>query len=240
MPLQDPPVPGGAGEAIVTITDEGNSRVQGAYDFLLAEITAFRVRTGAPLSENRIATQLGISRTPVREALQRLEKEGLVKRTDNARFTVSQLTPQEANDACDLLEVLDTYIAKKAASLLTAEDQAVLLASVDDMRRAAESGDKARWSEADLAFHRVINSIAGNALVADTVKETRRRVQRFWLHAASLQSRLVDCSDEHAVLAQAMISKDYAAIEPAVKEHIDHMRERILDLLRTAAMFLGD
>ncbi len=240
MPLQGPPVPGGIGEAIVTITDEGNSRVQGAYDFLLAEITAFRVRTGAPLSENRIATQLGISRTPVREALQRLEKEGLVKRTDNARFTVSQLTPQEANDACDLLEVLDTYIAKKAASLLTAADQAVLLASVDDMRSAAESGDKARWSEADLAFHRVINSIAGNALVADTVKETRRRVQRFWLHAASLQSRLVDCSDEHAVLAQAMISKDYAAIEPAVKEHIDHMRERILDLLRTAAMFLGD
>lgn len=240
MPLQDPPAPGGAGEAIVTTTDDGNSRVQGAYDFLLSEITAFRVRTGAPLSENRIATQLGISRTPVREALQRLEKEGLVKRTDNARFTVSQLTPQEANDACDLLEVLDTYIAKKASSLLTPADQAALLASVDDMRRAADSGDKASWSEADLAFHRLINGIAGNALVADTVKETRRRVQRFWLHAASLQSRLILCSDEHAVLAEAMIAKDYAAIEPAVKEHIDHMRERILDLLATAAMFLGD
>lgn len=240
MMPQDSPAPGGDGEATVTMTDEGNSRVQGAYDFLLAEITAFRVRTGAPLSENRIATQLGISRTPVREALQRLEKEGLVKRTDNARFTVSQLSPQEANDACDLLEVLDTYIAKKASSLLTADDQAALLASVADMRAAADSGDKARWSEADLAFHRLINGIAGNALVADTVKETRRRVQRFWLHASSLQSRLVLCSDEHAVLAEAMIAKDYEAIEPAVREHIDHMRERILDLLATAAMFLGE
>jgi DNA-binding GntR family transcriptional regulator len=224
----------------VTVTDEGSSRVQSAYDFLLDEITTFRVRTGAPLSENRIATQLGISRTPVREALQRLEKEGLVKRTDNARFTVSQLTPQEANDACDLLEVLDTYIAKRAASLLTAVDQAALLASVEAMRRASQSGDKAAWSEADLAFHRLINGIAGNALVAEAVKETRRRVQRFWLHAASLQSRLIACSDEHAVLAEAMIAKDYDAIEPAVKSHIDHMRERILDLLATAAMFLGD
>jgi DNA-binding GntR family transcriptional regulator len=225
MPLQGRPGSTGAGEDIVTITDEGNSRVQAAYDFLLAEITGFRVRTGAPLSENRIATRLGISRTPVREALQRLEKEGLVKRTDNARFTVSQLTPQEANDACDMLELLDTYVARKASALLTAEDADSLLAAVDDMRRAADSGDKAAWAEADLAFHRLINGIAGNALVAETVKETRRRVQRFWLHAASLQSRLVVCS---------------AAIEPAVKEHIDHMRERILDLLATAAMFLSD
>ncbi|WP_170154356.1 GntR family transcriptional regulator [Protaetiibacter intestinalis] len=224
----------------MTLTDENHSRVEGAYEYLLGEITSFRVRTGAPLSENRIAAQLGISRTPVREALQRLEKEGLVKRSDSARFTVSQLTPQEANEACDMLEVLDTYIAKKAASLLSPDDHEVLRASVDAMRVAAASGDRAAWSEADLAFHRLLNGIAGNALVSETVKETRRRVQRFWLHAASLQSRLIDCSDEHAVLAEAMISKDYAAIEPAVKEHIDHMRERILDLLAAAAMYIGE
>lgn len=224
----------------MTLTDDSRSRVESAYEFLLGEITSFRVRTGAPLSENRIAAQLGISRTPVREALQRLEKEGLVKRGDSSRFTVSQLTPQEANDACDLLEVLDTYIAKKAASLLSEEDHHALRASVATMREAAASGDRAAWSEADLAFHRLINALAGNALVAETVKETRRRVQRFWLHAASMQSRLVTCSDEHAVLAEAMIRKDYAAIEPAVKEHIDHMRERILDLLAAAAMYIGE
>ncbi len=226
----------------MTIIDieEGHSRVDSAYDFLLREITAFRIRTGAPLSENRIASQLGISRTPVREALQRLEKEGLVKRSDNARFTVSHLTVQEANDACDLLEVLDTYIAKKASSRLTAEDHAVLRSSVEAMRVAAAAGDRMAWSEADASFHRLINGIAGNALVAETVKETRRRVQRFWLHAASLQSRLEMCSDEHAVLADAMIAQDYAAIEAGVTEHIEHMRERILDLLATAAMFLGE
>ena len=224
----------------MTITDDSQSRVDNAYEFLLAEITAFRVRTGAPLSENRIATQLGISRTPVREALQRLEKEGLVKRTDNARFTVSQLSIQEANDACDLLEVLDTYIARRAAEKLTPEDERALRESVLTMREAAAVGDRDSWSAADLAFHRTINAIAGNVLVSDTVKETRRRVQRFWMHAQSLQSRLVDCSEEHIVLAEAIIAKDYDAIEPAVKEHVNHTRERILDLLRAAAMYLGE
>ena len=223
----------------MTIEDAG-SRVDTAYDWLLGEITGFRVRSGSPLSENRIAGQLGISRTPVREALQRLEKEGLVKRGDNARFTVSQLTIAEVNDACDLLEVLDTYICKKASSKLTPEDIVLLRESVDEMQRAAGDDDRESWSAADLAFHRTVNSIAGNQLVAETVKETRRRIQRFWMRAASLQSRLEACSQEHLVLATAIISQDYDAIEPAVKEHIGHMRARMLEMLESAAALLGD
>jgi DNA-binding GntR family transcriptional regulator len=220
--------------------EEAGSRVDTAYEWLLAEITGFRVRSGAPLSENRIATQLGISRTPVREALQRLEKEGLVKRTDNARFTVSQLTIQEVHDACDLLEVLDTYVCRKASSKLTPEDIELLRASVAEMQRAASADDRASWSAADLAFHRTVNTIAANQLVADTVKETRRRIQRFWMRASSLQSRLEACSQEHLVLANAIIAQDYDAIEPAVKEHIGHMRARIVEMLEAAAALLGD
>lgn len=219
--------------------NETPSRVDGAYEWLLEEITAFRIRTGSPLSENRIAQQLGISRTPVREALQRLEKEGLVKRTENARFAVSHLTARELQDACDLLEVLDAYVCRKAAATLTDDDNALLRRSVADMTTAAEAGDRASWSAADLSFHRLVNSIAGNQLVADTVKETRRRIQRFWLRAASPPGRLQACSREHEVLAEAMIAKDYAAIEPAVSEHINHMRARILDMIE-AAELLGN
>jgi DNA-binding GntR family transcriptional regulator len=220
--------------------DENGSRVDIAYEWLLGEITEFRFRSGAPLSENRIASQLEISRTPVREALQRLEKEGLVKRTDNARFSVSQLTIAEVNDACDLLEVLDTYICRKAAGLMTTADKELLQESVAKMQRAAEKDDRISWSEADLAFHRTVNSISGNVLVADTVKETRRRIQRFWMRASALQSRLQACSEEHLVLANAIIAKDYEAIEPAVTGHIGHMRSRMLDMLESAAALYGD
>jgi DNA-binding GntR family transcriptional regulator len=129
--------------------DEAGSRVDSAYDWLLEEITGFRIRSGAPLSENRIAGQLGISRTPVREALQRLEKEGLVKRSDNARFTVSQLTIQEVNDACDLLEVLDTYVCRKASSMLTEQDVAALNRSIAEMTAAAAADDRVSWAAAD-------------------------------------------------------------------------------------------
>lgn len=224
----------------MTVEDVTGSRVDSAYEWLLGEITGFRIRSGAHLSENRIATELGISRTPVREALQRLEKEGLVKRGDSARFTVSQLTIAEVNDACDLLEVLDTYVCRKAASKLTDEDISELQQSIAQMTAAAAADDRVSWAAADLAFHRLVNGIAGNQLVAETVKETRRRIQRFWLRASSLQSRLEACSSEHLVLANAMVNKDYDAIEPAVMEHIGHMRQRMLEMLASAAALLGD
>lgn len=216
------------------------SRVDSAYNWMFAEIAGFKLRTGEQLSENKLAIQLGISRTPVREALQRLEKEGLVKRTNNARFTVSQLSVREVNEACDLLEVLDTYIFRTAASKMTDADAERLLDSVAAMVVAAERGDRSAWSEADLDFHRTVNRVAGNQLVADTVKQTRRRIQRFWLRTASMQHRLPSCSDEHRVLAEAMMAKDYAAIGPEVEQHISHMRQSVVELLESAALFMGD
>ncbi len=213
--------------------------VQSAYDYLVAEITSSRIRTGERLSENRIASDLGISRTPVREALQRLEQEGLVKRGGNARFTVAQPTIEEAEEACDLLVLLDTYIAKRASERLSDAQKAELLASVERMEAAARLGDRDAWADADILFHRLLNSIAANALVSATVKETRRRVQRFWLQAPSMESRLVECSQEHSDLAQAMIERDDAAIAEAVEVHISHMRERVVELLRVTSVLFG-
>lgn len=225
--------------AVAAVTEVG-SRVDDAYEFLLGEITGFRLRSGSQLSENRLATQLGISRTPVREALQRLEKEGLVKRSDSARFTVSQLSKTEVTDACELLEVLDTHICRRAAQKLTPDQVTQLWDSIALMETAAAADDRVLWAEADVKFHRLVNAIAGNQLIAENVKETRRRIQRFWLRAVSLQQGLEVCADEHRVLVEAMVAKDYDAIEPAIKAHIAHMRTRMLDILDAAALLLGD
>lgn len=221
-----------------THTDE--SRVETAYSWLLSEITGFRLRAGAPLSENSIAKHLGVSRTPVREALQRLEKEGLVKRTENSRFTVSQIDAREVNEACDLLEVLDAFIMRRASSKLDEKSKEQLLAIIDQQQAAALAGDRDAWAEADTKFHRLVNSVADNKLAADIVKETRRRTQRFWLRAAGKDNRLVGCSAEHRVIAEAIIAKDYETINKAVSEHIQHMRQGMLDLVNAVALVLGD
>lgn len=222
-----------------TVPDNSVSRVEDAYSWLLGEITEFRLRSGTPLSENRLAAQLGISRTPVREALQRLEQEGLVKRSDTARFAVSMITAQELNDACDLLEVLDTYIFCKAARQLTPAATDAVRDNVSKMEQASMVGDRESWASADQMFHRTVNTAAGNVLVADMVKQVRRRVQRFWIRSTTNSERLIVCSAEHRGLAEAIIAGDTEKIGPAVRSHIGHMRNSVLAMLEQAALLTG-
>ena len=78
-----------------TKESQASSLVTDAYDYLVEAITSFKLPTNAPISENKLATQLGISRTPIRQALQRLESEGLITKSDSSRFSVALVTPKQ-------------------------------------------------------------------------------------------------------------------------------------------------
>lgn len=223
----------------MTMTDTG-SRVNDAYDWILAEITEFRFAAGAPLSENKIATKLGISRTPIREALQRLEKEGMVRRTSSARFAVARPSMREIEEACDMLQALDIFMFTAAAERMQPSDSVALIELAQSMTDAARKLDMTAWAEADSAYHALVNRLANNTLIAETLRQCRQRVQRFWLRAASRQSRLESCSAEHLALASAVARSDRAAIESAVIDHISHMRASILDMLSAASSMYGD
>lgn len=223
----------------MTVAETG-SRVNDAYEWILAEITDFRFAAGSPLSENKIASKLGISRTPIREALQRLEKEGLVRRTSNARFAVARPSMREIEEACDMLQALDIFMFAKAAERMQPGDSVALIEFAHAMAFAARSGDLTAWAEADAAYHALVNRLADNSLIAETLRQCRQRVQRFWLRAASRQSRLESCSAEHLALADAVARSDRTAIEIAVIDHISHMRASILDMLSAATSMFGD
>lgn len=214
-------------------------RVDSAYDWLVDAITNLRLPAGSPLLENSLARQLGVSRTPVREALQRLEREGLVQRSPSNRFAVAVPSVREIEEACDAMRVLDSYLFQQAARRLTAEQASDLEATVDAMRQAAEAGDLGTWSDADQQFHATLAAASGNHLVSDLVRQVRRRVQRYWLSQAVRNERLVGCSAEHAELARAVRTGDIDAVPPLVATHIDHMRQSLLGMLRDAAPLLG-
>lgn len=214
------------------------SLVTDAYDYLVEAITSFRLPTNAPISENKLATQLGISRTPIRQALQRLESEGLITKSDSSRFSVALITPKQVEEACDLLQIIDTYLFTKAAQNLDKKEAEKLIAITAQMIKAAENNDKDNWSKADTQFHNIIIRAADNQTVSGLAVVTRRKIQRFWTRSAVYENRLGSCSKEHEVLAQAIVNKDLSAIEPAVRAHISHMRSSILRILETAAGFL--
>ena len=217
--------------ATKTNESQASSLVTDAYDYLVEAITSFKLPTNAPISENKLATQLGISRTPIRQALQRLESEGLITKSDSSRFSVALVTPKQVEEACDLLQIIDTYLFTKAAQNLDKKGADQLITLTQEIIKAVENNDRDNWSKADTRFHDLVINAADNQTVASLAIITRRKIQRFWTKSAVYENRLVSCSKEHEVLAKAIVNKDLKAIEPAVLEHMAHMRSSILKTL---------
>jgi DNA-binding GntR family transcriptional regulator len=218
-----------------TKESQAPSLVTDAYDYLVEAITSFKIPSNTPISENKLANQLGISRTPIRQALQKLETEGLITKNDSSRFTVTLVTAKQVEEACDLLQITDTYLFTKAAQKLTKEGAIDLIQVCQEMIKAAAKNDRESWSKADTKFHELIISAADNQTVANLARITRRKIQRFWTKSAQYENRLESCSKEHEVLAHVIAEKDFAAIEPAIIAHMQHMRLSILRIIETAS-----
>ena len=223
---------GAAGE------DRPNSLVEDAYASLLSAIAEARLGPGTPLSQNKLAVHLGVSRTPVREALLRLERDGLVQRKPDVGFVVAAITPEEVNEACDLLEVLDTFVYLRAAKALDAEELGVLLDLASQLVGHAEAGDAAAWKDADRRYHAIVMQGAGNRFVAEYLQQVRRRVQRFWMVKPHFDGRLRGCSQDHVALAQAMVDQDESVMSAYIHDHIERLRRNVLDRLESAGPLL--
>jgi DNA-binding GntR family transcriptional regulator len=211
-----------------------------AYEWLIAAITSFRIPTNSQISENKLAAELGVSRTPVREALKRLETEGIVKRGEAGRFTVAMLTSKDVDEAIDLLILCDTYMFQRAAKNIDNAGAQVLKEAAQNMSKCAEQGDRDGWISHDKIFHETVMRAANNEMIAEVSRVTRRRIQRFWARSVSGARDLVTCSDEHTEIAQGIIGKDMPAIKKSVEGHLGHLRVNMHEIVASMAPFFGD
>jgi GntR family transcriptional regulator, rspAB operon transcriptional repressor len=218
--------------------DGQSSMVNEVYSSLLTAILENRLGAGTALSQNKLATHLGVSRTPVREALLRLEIDGLVRRTPDAGFVVALITPDEVNEACDLLSTLDTFVYLRAAKTLSPEELEALLGLAQQLVRSAAAHDTDGWREADKRYHQMVSDAAANRFAAQYVQQVRHRVQRFWVEAPDFDGRLRTCSQDHVALAEAMIAHDEVTLAETIDAHIERLRLNVLDRLRSAAPLL--
>lgn len=217
--------------------NSSTNRSEFVYNELSQALSSLELRPGTSLSESRVAQRLGVSRTPVREALRRLELEGMVEQPDGGTFIVRGVDLQDIDEICDVLELLDTYVVERACTRLTSGQKDEILALAEEMTDAAALGDHSRWNAADLRFHELIQEAAGNQLVHNLARQTRARVHRFW-SASVRENRLVDCSVEHLDIARAITAADSDQAKLLAVGHVNHMRASLRDLVERAAPFL--
>lgn len=210
-----------------------------AYKWLIDAITSFRIPTNSQISENKLAAELGVSRTPIREALKRLETEGLVKRDEGGRFVVAMLTQKDVDEALDLLLLCDTYLFQRAAKNMDDRSAHLLKESAVMMSTCAAKSDRDGWMKYDKTFHETLMRAADNEMVAEVSRVTRRRIQRFWAYSVSGAKDLVTCSHEHTEIAQAIIAKDMTGIKKSVGGHLGHLRVNMHEIVQSMAPFFG-
>jgi DNA-binding GntR family transcriptional regulator len=184
---------------------------------------------GARLVERTLAASLGVSHIPVREALTRLEEEGLVVRLPRRGARVAQLSAAQLAEVSSLRMLLEGFVVRRVLERWNAEAAAELGGTVEEMVAAAERGDGRCVSELDGRFHATLWRLADHALLVEVASHMRGRINRFLRDAtASLTAaELVDHAATHRRLVQVIGEGDAAAAEAAMHAHIAAAAERI-------------
>lgn len=190
-------------------------------------ILAGELGVGAKLNEATVATLLGVSRGPVREAFRALEVAGLVRLEKNRGVFVRQIGVAEADEIYELRAVLDEFAGRRATQGASAPDVADLRSRVELMERAVARGDLDTYHDANLAFHDRLVELAGNAKLLALY---RRLVNELSLHRRATLDQsgnpLVSLQ-EHRGIVDCIASGQAAAAGRLLHDHVMASRERM-------------
>jgi DNA-binding GntR family transcriptional regulator len=184
---------------------------------------------GEPLSEPQLARLLGISRTPIREALQQLAQEGMIEIIPGRAVTVASRSLKDVLDVIHMRTLLEPEMMRLVAESATAEHHTELTTTIARMETAVSEGDYSAWSKADIIYHETMSAACPNHLLGETVLMLRNRVH----HLANADSklnpaRLAACTAEHRQIVEAVIERDAIQAEAATREHLRRLQESML------------
>jgi DNA-binding GntR family transcriptional regulator len=202
------------------------------YVYVKEGIVARRFDPDQLLAEGQIAESLGVSRTPVREGLLRLEAEGLVRLLPKRGVLVVPVTPAEVSDVLETRLLIETFAVRKAVqSGPSGVLLAALRAQIEAMRDAVRANDTTAYVVADRAFHAEIVHAAGNEILIGLYSSLRDRQLRMGVtNLLSDTDGRVDSKRMRASLAEhqgildAIIKGGLRACDAAVAEHLDGVR----------------
>ncbi len=178
------------------------------YAVLHEAILSGIVPPGQRLGEELLAALFDVSRTPVREALLRLETTGLAQRVPRRGLIVARITPQEIVEVYVVRETLDGLAAYLAAQSATASDVANLLAINDEFARAAQAGNAAAMADLNLQFHEAIARSARNSLLWQFLMQIHHQVRRIPGTTFQHPGRATRAAEEHVAIVEAIRAGD--------------------------------
>jgi DNA-binding GntR family transcriptional regulator len=191
-----------------------------AYQAIKSAILSLKLKPGDPLVESDLAQQLGISKTPVRDALLELERERFVTKILFKGTYVTEVTLKDVREVFQVRAVLEGLAARLAAPLLSAEELEEAGKIIAAAEAALAEGDIALCSEHGKRFHMLIINKADNQRLQTIIPNLDDHLQRFRLLSDQINGRLNKSLKEHRKILEALRRRDPIAAEEAVRAHL--------------------
>jgi DNA-binding GntR family transcriptional regulator len=204
---------------------------ENATDQLRDMILHGALMPGAKVNERVLCERLGISRTPLREAIKRLAAEGLVALQPNRGAIVTPLTVKTIRETFAVIGVLEALAGELACQLITAAELAEIRALHFEMLAHHARGDLAQYFRCNQAIHNGIVAASGNATLALTFRNLNAHVRRARYMANLAQYRWDRAVSEHEEILDALTARDGVWLQRVLRAHLDAKMKAVLTVL---------
>ena len=203
-----------------------------AYERLKDAIRNANLPPGEPLSENKLSKLLGISRTPVREALQKLSQEGLVEIIPGRAVQIANRSFKDVVDVLYIRLLLEPGMMRLVAENISEDQIETLWNCIVHMEGAADNRDRPGWARADTVWHETISDACPNQLLGEMALQMRNRIHQYANVENELRIRqLKNGTAEHREITEAVAERDGEKAEQIMRDHLVSLRENLFDQL---------
>ena len=198
------------------------------FNTLRQAILRGELQPGERLMEIQLAQRLGVSRTPVREAIRKLELEGLVLMIPRRGAEVAEITRQDLEDVLEVRVALEELAVKDACEHITDEQLQDLKKAANEFKRSLEGTDLVACAEADIHFHEIIYAATNNKRLVQMLNNLREQMYRYRMENLKDKRTYRTLVEEHDAIRRALKKHDKEKAGAAINVHIENQRRSIL------------
>lgn len=196
------------------------------FEHLETDILSGKYQRGEILTESKLSAELGVSRTPIREALRRLEQEHLIEEAPKGVMVVG-ITEKDLNDIFTVRMKLEGQAAEMAAKNHTEEQIAIVREALEFQEFYLEKNDPDRIKSMDSRFHETIYKMSGSTILYDVLEPLHKKILKYRKASVSNTSRAEASVAEHRAIYEALVARDGELASKLIVQHLNNAYQHI-------------
>ena len=202
------------------------------FNTLREAILKGEIKPGERLMELQLADKLGVSRTPIREAIRMLEQEGLAVMVPRRGAEVAKMTEKDMQDVLQVREALDELAASIACELITEEELEQLEQAAASFETATETKDVKRIADTDIVFHDIIYRATRNPKLVNILSNLREQMYRYRVEYLKDESNYPVLLKEHREILAGFRKKDKNMVTDSMRKHVENQATAVKTMIQ--------